>query len=122
MNKGYRLHLDYLKKHPTGSQLLSLNPDMFAPDIWPSYGEAVGPVTLKGVDGKHYLDLSTSGIGCNPFGYLDPDITFAVIEAVLKGGVCTLQAVEQIELTELLLDIHKWADMAVYGLTGKDAC
>ena len=122
MNDGYRLHLEYLKKHPTGSQLLSKSPDCFAPYVWPSYGDAVGPVHIMGEDGKTYLDLSTSGIGCNPFGYLDVDIMDAVIQAMFKGSLTTLNCTEQIELTELLLDLHGWATMAVYGLTGKDAC
>jgi glutamate-1-semialdehyde 2,1-aminomutase len=61
------------------------------------------------------------GVGANLLGYCDEDVDNAVIDAIRKGVNTTLNAPEEVELAELLLDIHPWAESVRYTKTGGEA-
>jgi glutamate-1-semialdehyde 2,1-aminomutase len=58
------------------------------------------------------------GIGTSVLGYADPDVERAVLAAVRASPMNTLNAPEEVELAERLLELHPWADMVGYARTG----
>jgi len=107
---------------PGGNQLLSKRAEMFLPDQWPAYYRKAKGCEIWDLDNKHYYDLSIMGIGTCPLGYSHEDVNAAVIEAVQQGSMTTLNCPEEVELTERLLALHPWADMARYSRSGGEAC
>ena len=106
---------------PGMTQLLSKRPDMFAPGVWPGYFSKAKGVEVWDLDGNRYIDMSIAGIGANILGYADPDVDAAVIEAVKNGNSSSLNCPEEVELAELLCEIHPWAEMARFARTGGEA-
>ncbi len=106
---------------PGGTQLLSKRPEMHLPGLWPAYYKSAKGCCVTDLDDKTYFDMSFMGIGANTLGYCDEDVDHAVINAVSNGSMCTLNAPEEVELAELLLELHPWADMVRYAKTGGEA-
>lgn len=106
---------------PGGTQLLSKRPEMFAPDQWPGYYREAAGCQVVDLDGRSYLDMSYMGIGACLLGYNDPDVTAAVVRRVQAGSMCTLNSPEEVELAQLLLAIHPWAQNVRYARTGGEA-
>lgn len=106
------------KIFPGGSQLLSKRAEMFLPDQWPAYYEDAKGVEVTDLDGNTYIDMSLMGIGACILGYADPDVNAAVKEAIDRGSMSTLNCPEEIELAELLISLHPWAEMVRYARTG----
>ena len=48
---------------PGGTQLLSKRPEMFAPDIWPSYYSKAKGSKVWDLDNNKFLDMSIMGVG-----------------------------------------------------------
>ena len=71
--------------------------------------------------GRRLLDMSTMGIGACLLGFNDPDVTEAVVNRVQSGSMCTLNYPEEVELAELLLQLHPWAEQVRYARTGGEA-
>jgi glutamate-1-semialdehyde aminotransferase len=61
------------------------------------------------------------GVGSCILGYADEDVNKAVKSAVDRGSMCTLNAPEEVELAELLLELHPWAEMVRYARTGGES-
>ena len=78
-------------------------------------------VTVWALDGREYLDMSTTGIGTCVLGYADDDINAAVVDVIAKGSMSTLNCVEDLELADLLCELHPWAEMVRYARTGGEA-
>ncbi|SDF57897.1 glutamate-1-semialdehyde 2,1-aminomutase [Methanolobus vulcani] len=106
---------------PGGSQLLSKRSEMFLPDIWPSYYKKAEGVEVWDLDDNRFIDMSLMGVGSCVLGYSDEDVNKAVKSAVDNGSMCTLNAPEEVELAELLIKLHPWADMVRYARTGGEA-
>lgn len=106
---------------PGGTQLLSKRPEMFAPDVWPAYYSRAKGVETWDVDGNRFIDMSLSAIGACVLGFADPDVDAAVIEAIRNGSASSLNCVEDVELADLLCEIHPWADMVRYARSGGEA-
>lgn len=119
--KSQELYKKAKKLIPGGTQLLSKRPEMFLPEFWPAYYEKAKGCEVWDLDGKSYLDMSTMGVGSCVLGYADDDVDNAVRSAVDRGNMCTLNAPEEVELAELLIKLHPWADMARYARTGGEA-
>ncbi len=103
---------------PGGTQLLSKRPEWIAPDQWPAYFREARGCEVWDLDGKHYYDVGTSGVGACLLGYRDPDVTRAVQRRIALGSCCTLNAPEQVELAKLLCELHPWAEQARFARTG----
>ena len=58
------------------------------------------------------------GIGACVLGYADPDVDAAVRRAIDNGVACTLNAPEEVELADLLCELHPWADKVRYARGG----
>ena len=106
---------------PGGTQLLSKRPEMFLPDQWPSYYSKAQGCFVWDLNGKKYCDVTISGIGACLLGFADPDVNEAVKKTVDSGSIATLNAPQEVELAELLCDIHPWADMVRYARTGGES-
>ena len=103
---------------PGGTQLLSKRPELKAPGQWPAYYDRAKGCEVWDLDGKHYYDMSFNGIGACLLGFADPDVTAAVRDAVARGSMCTLNPPEEVELAELLCEIHPWAENVRFARTG----
>lgn len=106
---------------PGGTQLLSKRPEMFLPDQWPAYYSRAKGAECWDLDGRRYLDFATNGIGATILGFADPDVDAAVIGAIQAGQMCTLNAPEEVELAELMLELHPWAEMVRFQRGGGEA-
>jgi glutamate-1-semialdehyde 2,1-aminomutase len=106
---------------PGMNQLLSKRPDMFSLGVWPGYFSKAKGVEVWDLDGNKYIDMSISGIGANVLGYADPDVDAAVQEAISNGTSCSLNCPEEVDLAELLCELHPWAEMVRYARTGGEA-
>ncbi len=63
---------------------------------------------ITDLDGRNFIDMTTSGIGSCLLGYADPDVTTAVQKRIALGSMSTLNAAEEVELAELLIELHPW--------------
>ena len=106
---------------PGGTQLLSKRPEMLAPGTWPAYFREARGSEIWDLDGRHYYDLFGSGIGSCLLGYRDPDVTAAVKRRLNLGSMCPLNPPEEVELADLLLEIHPWAERVRYARTGGES-
>jgi glutamate-1-semialdehyde aminotransferase len=120
-NTGAELYLGAKRLIPGGTQLLSKRPEMFLPDTWPAYYRSARGCEVVDLDGRRYLDFSHCGVGTCVLGYADPDVDAAVKRAIDRGSMCTLNDPAEVELAELLVGLHPWADMARYARTGGEA-
>lgn len=103
---------------PGGTQLLSKRPEMFAPGQWPAYFSKAMGCEVWDLDGVHYYDMTSNGIGACLLGFSDPDVNKAVKKRIDSGSMCTLNPPEEVELAELLCDIHPWAEQVRYTRSG----
>jgi len=121
ISKSLEMQKRALKRIPGGTQLLSKRPEMFAPGQWPGYYSRAKGVEVWDLDGNKYIDMSISGIGANVLGFADPDVDKAVNEAISKGNSSSLNCPEEVELADLLCEIHPWADMVRYTRCGGES-
>ncbi len=121
MGIGQQLYKKAKMRIPGGTQLLSKRPEMFLPDQWPSYYRKAKGVEIWDLDENRYIDMSTNGVGACILGFSDPDVDAAVIQVINAGSMSTLNAPEEVELAELLCELHPWADMVRYARCGGEA-
>ena len=118
---GQALYRAARQRIPGGTQLLSKRPEMLLPEQWPSYYSKAQGVEVWDLDGNKYIDMSHNGIGTCILGAADPDVDEAVKAAIEDGSMSTLNCPEEVELADLLCELHPWADMVRYGRTGGEA-
>lgn len=106
---------------PGITQLISKRPDRFSEGVWPGYYSRAEGCRITDLDGTTYIDMSISGIGANVLGYADADVDEAVIQSIRDGSSSSLNCTEELELAELLCEIHPWADMARFTRAGGEA-
>ncbi|MBT6339485.1 MAG: aminotransferase class III-fold pyridoxal phosphate-dependent enzyme, partial [Desulfobacula sp.] len=109
------------KRIPGMTQLLSKRPDMFSEGVWPGYYSKAKGAEVWDLDNNRYIDMSISGIGANILGYADPDVNEAVISAIQNGSSSSLNSYEEVELADLLCELHPWADMVRFARCGGEA-
>lgn len=119
--KSLELYEKAKKLIPGGTQLLSKRPEMFLPEQWPSYYTKCKGVEVWDLDGTKYMDMSISGVSACILGYADPDVNTLVKKAINSGSMCTLNCHEEVELAELLCELHPWADMVRFARCGGEA-
>jgi len=118
---GQKLYIKAKNLIPGGTQLLSKRPEMLLPDQWPAYYSRAKGVEVWDLDDNKYIDMSYNGIGACVLGAADPDVDAAVKAALEAGSMSTLNAPEEVELAELLCELHPWAEMVRYARCGGEA-
>lgn len=118
---GQRLYDKARTRIPGGTQLLSKRPEMFLPEQWPSYYSRARGAEVWDLDGNRFLDMSYNGIGACVLGAADPDVDEAVKAAIDQGSMSTLNCPEEVELADLLCELHPWAEMVRYARSGGEA-
>src|SRR6266849_4383334 len=119
--KGQALYRRAKQLIPGGTQLVSKRAELYLPDQWPSYYASARGVEVTDLDGNTYIDMSMMGIGACVLGYADPEVDGAVKAAIDAGSASTLNAPEEVELAELLCELHPWADMVRFARAGGEA-
>lgn len=123
MGKSQELYTKAKRIIPTGTELLSKRPEMFLPDLWPSYYKKAEGCKVWDLDNQEYIDFAQMGVGSCTLGYADADVNAAVVEAVKNGSMCTLNSYEEVELAERLIALHQpWAERARFARSGGEAC
>ena len=104
MGKGQDLWKTAKTVIPGGNMLLSKRPEQFLPDQWPAYYSKAKGCRVWDLDGREYIDMSIMGIGCNTLGYGDDEVDDAVRRAIDLGTMSTLNAPEEVELAQKLIE------------------
>lgn len=121
MDKNQTLYAKAKRLIPGGTQLLSKRPELHLPGLWPTYYQKAKGCRVWDLNGRELVDTSYMGIGACILGYADADVDRAVEGAISRGTMTTLNCPEEVELAELLCDIHPWAQMVRYARTGGEA-
>ena len=121
MVSGQQLYRKAKVRIPGGTQLLSKRPEMILPEQWPSYYSRVKGVEVWDLDGNKFIDMSHNGVGTCILGAADDDVDAAVKDVIENGTMSTLNCPEEIELAELLCELHPWAEMVRYARCGGEA-
>ena len=122
MNKGQKLLKKAKKIIPGGNQLLSKRSEMFLPGLWPVYYKKAKGCKVWDLNNKMYYDFAGMGVTSCVLGYSNDDINKSLIKGLKNGSMCTLNATEEVDLANELLNIHKWSDMAKFCKSGGEAC
>lgn len=103
-----------------GTGLLSKRAEIFDPASWPSYFSKCSGCEVWDMSGHRYTDF-TGGVGAILLGYADREVTSAVRRRLDLGTYCTLVSPDEVELAELLLELHPWAQRVRFARGGGDA-
>ena len=122
MNETQKLYKHAKERIPGGVGLLSKSPEQFAPDRWPGYFSRAKGCEVWDLDGKHYYDFTTNGIGACLLGFADPDVSMAAVRRIADGGMCSQNPAEEVWLADRLCEIHPWADCVRFARTGGETC
>ena len=107
---------------PGTSQLFGKRPELYLPGgEWPTYYSKAKGVNVWGLDNKKFHDFTMVGIGTSVLGYSDPSINKVAIKALNSSPMNTLNPPEDVELAELLIQIHPWAEGVRYCRTGGES-
>ena len=120
-NSGWNLYEHAKELIPGGTQLLSKRPELFLPGGWPVYYSRSKGCFIWDIDGRRFIDMTTTGIGACLLGYADDDVNAAAKRAIDSGNMTTLNPPDEVELAELLCKLHPWAEMARFTRTGGEA-
>jgi glutamate-1-semialdehyde 2,1-aminomutase len=118
---GQDLYRAAKQRIPGGTQLLSKRPEQFLPENWPAYYSRAKGAQVWDLDGNMYYDMSYNGIAACILGAADPEVEEAVIAAVKAGSMSTLNSPDEVELADLLCELHPWAEMVRYARCGGEA-
>jgi len=121
MGKGQKLYKRAKEIIPGGNMLLSKRPEMFLPDLWPSYFSKSKGCNVWDLDGNKFTDMSLMGVGTNILGYGHEEVDNAVLETIKDGNMSTLNCAEEVDLAEKLIEINPWADMVRFARSGGEA-
>ena len=104
---------------PGISGLLGKRPEMYLPGgMWPTYYSKAKGIQIWDLKGREYLDFTMLGIGSCALGYADEEINNVAKSIIDSGSLTTLNSPEDIELAELLLEFHPWAEQVKYARSG----
>jgi glutamate-1-semialdehyde aminotransferase len=67
------------------------------------------------------IDMGIMGVGSCILGYADDDVNKIVKQCIDRGSMSTYNCYEDIELAEILLKLHPWADKVRYARSGGEA-
>lgn len=106
---------------PGATQLFGKRAELFAPNQWPPYYTEARGCEVIDLDGRHFIDFTTTGIGTCLLGYANPQVTTAVMRSVQLGSMSSLNCPQEVELAELLIKMHPWANNVRLARCGGEA-
>ena len=121
LSNGQKIWKRAKKVIPGGNMLLSKRPDLFLPNLWPTYFKKSKGCQVWDLDKKKYYDTSLMGVGTNILGYSNKEVNQAVKKAITDGISSTLNCYEEVYLAEKLIEINPWAQMVKFARTGGEA-
>lgn len=121
MDKNKRLWQKANTLIPGGSLLLSKSKNLYSPEEWPTYYKKAKGIKVWDLEGNCYYDFATNGIGACSLGYGVRNVDRAARKAIKLGVMATLNCPEDVYLSEKLIEMHPWADMARFARTGGEA-
>ena len=120
-NKNKNHILKAIKYIPNGNMFYSKSRKFFSENVWPTYFSKAKNIYVWDLDGRKYLDFCHMGVGTNILGYSNTYIDNKVKKVVSKGNMSTLNCLEEVDLCEKLVDMHKWSGQAKLARTGGEA-
>jgi glutamate-1-semialdehyde 2,1-aminomutase len=121
IDQGQKIYQKYKKKIPGGSQLLSKKPEIYLPNLWPSYYKKAKGCEITSVGKKKYLDCSNNSVGMCTLGYANNYVNKAVLDSIKNGNICTLNSIDELNLTDKILKLHPWFESVRYSKSGGEA-
>jgi len=103
-----------------GTGLRSKWAELYDPATWPSYFSRCKGSRIWDFSGREFTDFA-AGAGAIVLGYSDPVVDQAVHQRVSRGTYCTLLSPQEVELAEMLLELHPWAGRVRFGRGGGEA-
>ena len=100
--------------------LLSKRPEMFLPDLWPSYFTKAKGISVWDLDKIKYTDMICA-VGQNILGYANSKIDNKVIKSIRESNMSSLNSIEEFMLSKELIKMHPWFDMVRFARTGAEA-
>ena len=121
MNSGWELYQRACRIIPGGTQLLSKRPELFLPDGWPSYYSRAQGCEVWDLDGRRYIDMTTTGnnkgqitVGNDSGKPLPVEILIKRIELSESGELArrrTARARREVEAIALAALRERWGDV-----------
>ncbi len=121
LSKGQKLWKRAKTIIPGGNMLLSKRPEMYLPEIWPTYYSKAKGCYVWDLENKKYLDFSLMSVGTNILGYANKKVDNYVIQQIKKSNMSSLNCFEEVQLAERLIKMHKHFDMVRFAKTGGEA-
>ena len=103
-----------------GNMLLSKRPEMFLPNLWPTYFSKAQKINVWDLNGKKYIDF-VFAVGQSTLGYANSTIDSKVKKAITRGNMTTLNCHEEVELAKKVIKLHSWADTVKFARSGGEA-
>ena len=93
---------------------------MILPDYWPTYYSKSKGTHVWSLENYKYLDMMCY-VGQNTLGYSNSLVDKKVISSIQRGNMTSLNSYNEIILSEKLMQLHPWADMAKFARSGGEA-
>ncbi len=122
MQKGQETWEKAKRLIPGGNMLLSKRSEMFLPGRWPAYYSKAKGCRIWDLDGRELIDTGLMGVGTNILGYGHSHVDEAVSRVIANGNLSSLNCPEEVELAEMLVELHPWSSMVKLARTGGEAC
>lgn len=106
---------------PGQNSMISKHPNLYSPNLWPTYFKKAKGCAIWSLDNKKFLDLSIMSAGTNILGYANDAINKSVISSLKNGNISTLNSFEEVVLAEKLISINPWAEKVLFSRTGGEA-
>lgn len=108
------------KVMPSFAMFISRSARYTGYNVWPGFIKEAKGARCTDVDGRHYIDLSSSN-GPNLLGYRHPEVEAAALEQLAKGDVMPVFSPQMIEFCERYLRWTDGFDWALPVKRGSDA-
>ena len=103
-----------------GNMLISKRPEMFLPNLWPTYYYKSKKIYVWDLNGKKYTDFIFA-VGQSTLGYSNNIIDRAIKKKIDNGNMTTLNCHEEVDLAKKLVKLHPWADKVKFARSGGEA-
>ena len=121
LSKGEKLWRHAKSIIPGGNMLLSKRAEMYTFNSWPSYFSSASGCFVDDLEGNRFLDFGLMGVGTNILGYSNPEINEAVINAINKSTMSSLNCPEEVDLADQLIALNPWSGLVKLARSGGEA-